>query len=233
MGPAQLRDEYFPVFYLESLQRNAQALGFDVGSEPTRRSALEQARDTGTATATAPIRLAQETGSQRGFLVFEPLYRGQASTVEERRLLLQGFATAVFRIGDMVEMSLRHASKREILLTVRDLADGQLIHRQEGTRLKGAPIWETTLDVAGRRWALLFEPAPGFSRFRTDGMPWVALGAGSLISFLLAGHLCHWPAVQRRFGSRMPSCSTRWRSGRRPRRRLRRPTRRSLSSWPT
>ncbi|WP_009962102.1 CHASE domain-containing protein [Verrucomicrobium spinosum] len=195
MGPAQLRDEYFPVFYLESLQRNAQALGFDVGSEPTRRSALEQARDTGTATATAPIRLAQETGSQRGFLVFEPLYRGQASTVEERRLLLQGFATAVFRIGDMVEMSLRHASKREILLTVRDLADGQLIHRQEGTRLKGAPIWETTLDVAGRRWALLFEPAPGFSRFRTDGMPWVALGAGSLISFLLAGHL--WSLARR------------------------------------
>ncbi|WP_050028119.1 CHASE domain-containing protein [Verrucomicrobium sp. BvORR034] len=195
MGPAQVREEYFPVFYLESLQRNAQALGFDVGSEPTRRSALEQARDTGTATATAPIRLAQETGSQRGFLVFEPLYRGQAASVEERRLHLQGFATAVFRIGDMVEMSLRHASNREILLTVRDLADGQLIHRQDGTRLKGAPVWKTTLDVAGRRWALLFEPAPGFSRFRTDGMPWVALGAGSLISVLLAGHL--WSLARR------------------------------------
>ncbi|HEY1121625.1 MAG TPA: CHASE domain-containing protein, partial [Haloferula sp.] len=61
-SPAGPRDEYFPVFYLESLARNAPALGFDVGSEPVRRAALEQARDSGQPAATAPIRLAQETG---------------------------------------------------------------------------------------------------------------------------------------------------------------------------
>ena len=50
--PARPRDEYFPVFYLESLAKNAPALGFDVGSEPVRRAALEQARDTGEPAAT-------------------------------------------------------------------------------------------------------------------------------------------------------------------------------------
>src|SRR5260370_20343867 len=37
--PAATREEYFPVFYLETLQKNAAAFGFDVGSEPRRRQA--------------------------------------------------------------------------------------------------------------------------------------------------------------------------------------------------
>jgi hypothetical protein len=45
--PAKEREEYFPVFYVESLEKNAPAHGFDVGSEPRRRAALEQAWTTG------------------------------------------------------------------------------------------------------------------------------------------------------------------------------------------
>jgi len=45
--PAGPRDEYFPVFYVESLTKDAPAFGFDVGSEPRRRAAMEQAWTTG------------------------------------------------------------------------------------------------------------------------------------------------------------------------------------------
>ena len=61
--PASSRNEYYPVFFLETLERNELALGFDVRSEKVRRRALENARDTGRATATAPLRLTQEQAS--------------------------------------------------------------------------------------------------------------------------------------------------------------------------
>src|SRR5215471_18137721 len=44
---ARAREAHYPVFYIEPLQRNETAVGFDVGSEPVRRAALERARDTG------------------------------------------------------------------------------------------------------------------------------------------------------------------------------------------
>jgi signal transduction histidine kinase/DNA-binding response OmpR family regulator len=193
--PARQREEYFPVYFLESLKKNAPALGFDVGSEPLRKAALSRARDTGEAIATAPIRLAQEPGSQRGFVVFEPLYRGSPTNQEERRLALQGFATAVFRIGDLVALSMGEASNSTLALSIHDKADSSIIYQQEGERRKGAPSWETTLDVAGRHWTLLFEPTTAFTGLRGDSLPWLAIGAGLAITGLLSSHL--WRSARR------------------------------------
>lgn len=187
--PALPREEYFPVYYLESVQKNAAALGFNVASEPRRRLALEQARDTGLPWATAPIRLAQEKESQRGFVVFEPVYAGPMRTVEEKRVSLIGFATAVFRIGDLIDLSLKGSRDNGVALSLHDQADGSLLYFQQGKRLKDHPSWTTTVDVAGRRWTLLFEPTTGFLGLRPDSMPWIALCGGWVITALLATYL--------------------------------------------
>lgn len=187
--PARESGEYFPVFYLESLQKNAPALGFNVASEPRRREALELARDTGQPKATAPIRLAQEQASQRGFIVFEPLYQHEAKTVEERRESLLGFATAVFRIGDLIDLSLASAHENGVALSLRDKADGSLLYHQSGARLQGYPAWTTGVDVAGRHWELLFEPTAAFLSWRSDSMPWITLASGMLITLLLFSYL--------------------------------------------
>ena len=187
--PAKVRDEYFPVFYVESLLKNVQAHGFDVGSEPRRRAALEQAWTTGLPTATVPIRLAQESGSQRGFVVFYPLYRGPVATAEERRSSLQGFATAVFRIGDLVELSLQGMGENGVALTIQDQANGETIYRQEAPRLAGRPAWQSTVEVAGRRWALRFEPTTAFRGPRSDALTWIVPAAGMIITGLLAAYL--------------------------------------------
>lgn len=186
---AQERAEYFPVFYLESLQKNAPALGFNVASEPHRREALEQARDTGNPKATAPIRLAQEQGSQRGFVVFEPLYDGPTGSLEERRQSLLGFATAVFRIGDLIDLSLAGARENGVALTLRDQADGSLLYYQAGDRLSNHPTWTTSVNVAGRQWTLLFEPTTAFFALSSDAMPWITLCGGLVITALLSTYL--------------------------------------------
>jgi signal transduction histidine kinase/DNA-binding NarL/FixJ family response regulator len=188
IGPANQRDEYFPVYFLETLQRNAAAFGFDVGSEPNRREALEKARDSGLPTATAPVRLAQEPGSQRGFLVFQPIYRGTPETLVQRRELLTGFAVAVFRIGDLVEASLRAAGDKGIAVSIMDAAEAKLIYHQDGDR-RALAKWTTPLDVAQRRWTLVFEPV---AAFRTAPFHWQsrsALIGGLFLAGLLAAHL--------------------------------------------
>jgi signal transduction histidine kinase/CheY-like chemotaxis protein len=195
LAAAARRDEYFPVFYLESLEKNAPALGFDVGSEPIRRAALERARDSGLATATAPVRLAQEQGSQSGFVVFLPIYRGPVGTVDQRRRSLAGFATAVFRIGDLIELTLRPVGNNGVLLSIEDPEAGGAIYRQPGSRLTGGLSWTTPVEFAGRHWTLLFEPDPSMLRASAAALPWIVGAAGLAITSLLAAYL--WTAARR------------------------------------
>jgi signal transduction histidine kinase/CheY-like chemotaxis protein len=185
--PAEVREEHFPVFYLETLQKNEAAFGFDVFSEPRRRRALQQARDTGEVTATAPLRLAQEPGSQRGFLVFQPLYDGTPATEAERRAQLRGFAVAVFRIGDLVSTALRQTGDKGLAATIKDMADSAIIYQQPAPYRE--PYWETVLDVAGRHWMLHFTPK---ANFRGAALAWqsrAALIAGLVITALTAAFL--------------------------------------------
>src|SRR5262245_2533978 len=89
---AARRAEYIPVYYSESVSRNGRALGFDAASDPTRREALNRARDTGQPTATDPLRLIQDFEREGGFVVFLPIYKPGLphDTVEEHRVNVQG-----------------------------------------------------------------------------------------------------------------------------------------------
>jgi signal transduction histidine kinase/DNA-binding NarL/FixJ family response regulator len=186
--PAGERPEYFPVYFMEHLRRNEPALGFDLWSEDRRRAALERARDTGLATATPPIRLVQEPGSQLGFLVLLPVYRGPASTVEQRRTRLKGFAVAVYRIGDLVDASLRAAVEKGLGVSVVDADAQQEIYRRDAGVPAGMP-WDTTIDAAGRRWTVRFQPTAAVAGSRFFWQVWASLGAGMAISALLSAYL--------------------------------------------
>jgi CHASE domain len=63
------RDRYYPVTYVEPLKGNEHIVGFDLFSEPGRRTAIEETINTGRVTATPPIRLVQEKGDQPGILL--------------------------------------------------------------------------------------------------------------------------------------------------------------------
>ena len=59
LQPSSESDEYFPVYYVEPLDGNEVAVGFDLVRNPTRLEALEQLRDTGQTVATARTTLVQ------------------------------------------------------------------------------------------------------------------------------------------------------------------------------
>jgi CHASE1-domain containing sensor protein len=107
--PATERDRYVPVTFLEPIPSNEAALGYDLASDDTRRTALEMARDTGEIAATGRIQLVQETTeNQYSFLVFVPVYQTPVSTLASRREAILGYVLGVFRVADVVEESLQN-----------------------------------------------------------------------------------------------------------------------------
>ena len=105
---ARLKAEYFPVYFVEPYQGNEKALGFDLSSNPNHLAALEKARDTGEAIATAKTKLVQKTEDTDGFLIFQPIYQKQSinNSVADFRKNLQGFVLGVFNIKKIFENSL-------------------------------------------------------------------------------------------------------------------------------
>ena len=107
------RDVFYPVYYAEPLTSNEPALGYDVSSEPTRRAALEVAMQTGMTTATNPLTLVQEAGTQKGMLVLRPVFAEPRS-----RAHLRGFAAAVLRFDSLAERALAQFGREPDLVTL-------------------------------------------------------------------------------------------------------------------
>lgn len=185
--PATTRDRYVPVTFLEPLQQNEPALGYDLASDETRRIALEQARDTGAIAATGRIQLVQETTeNQYSFLVFVPIYRQVASTIPARRAHILGYVLGVFRVADVIEESLqdldydidfyildRTAQPAEQLLGVYrtdtqrvSAADAQAIPplNPKNTRCPNPTDCTQHLQLGQRDWQIVFVPS--------DPSPW-------------------------------------------------------------
>ena len=124
--PAGARETYYPVFYLEPVEGNEPALGFDLGSDPALRAALEAARESGSFTATL-VTLAQERGTEPGISLLMPVYEAgePPATPAERRDALRGFVLAVYRLADLVAPVIAQAQEEGLTLTLQDITEGE------------------------------------------------------------------------------------------------------------
>lgn len=204
MVRATRRPEYVVASYIEPHAGNEKALGYDASSDSARLDVLLRARDSGRAIATSRLMLVQETGRQFGLLIFQPIYSHgpPPATVEERRQRLLGYATGVFRISDMIEASLQGMERNGIMLRIEDEAApaGQRLlydsQGETGPTLNDAPgnnpsrmRWDTTVELADRRWALRLTPTLGYLAARQSLQPWMVLVGGLLFTSLLGAFL--------------------------------------------
>lgn len=206
---ATSRPTYTPVTYLQPWAGNEPAFGYDLTSDPTRRQALETARDTGEIAASGRIRLVQENKNQFGFLVFLPLYDSPTipGSQTTRRDRIRSYLLGVFRVSDVIEESLETFSG-DIDFTIIDQTaapTNQFLGRYESashsilTDLapQWAPPWilcptpmacRHTLTTGGRQWAVTFAPASNYPAFAI----WSALSTfviGILLTLILAWYL--------------------------------------------
>lgn len=186
--PARARDLYVPVRFIEPLEHNRAALGYDLASDECRRLSLEQARDSGKPVATAPIQLAQGPDNQAGFLVLLPIYHGAygelpPATLAERREYLRGFAVAVFRVNDLVAQFFDALKARGIEAALYDQAPTGLVLYAQMPLPQAREV--ISLEIAGRQWALAFQARPEFAAAATHYQSWLVL-CGALAFTLLA-----------------------------------------------
>jgi two-component system, cell cycle sensor histidine kinase and response regulator CckA len=205
--PVEPRAYYYPVYYVEPLAGNEPAVGFDLGSNPARLAALDQARDTGQPVATERITLVQETGTQAGFLILLPVYRQEMplASVAQRRLALQGFVLGVFRAGDTMEAGTRllpDTYLRSELLDLSAPSDKRLLARtaKESWHLHTA-AWENWLVPAvslghehsftfgGRQWQVDIAATPAYVHRHISLSYWLIPPFGIGVTLLLALYL--------------------------------------------
>jgi len=94
-------DDLFVVDYVEPLETET-ILGFDIGSNPSRRETVERARDTGELVATPGITL--EGAGETGILLMQAIYDGDGVPVgtDERKERFVGVVTGVFTIDELL-----------------------------------------------------------------------------------------------------------------------------------
>ena len=207
MVRAGRRAEYYPIYPIGDLDANERSTGFDMASEPVRRRALEQARDTGNTVATGRVRLIQEREQGiYGFLMFAPVYKDASppTVVVDKRNRIRGFIIAVFRFQDVVESALDVLEPKGIDITLNDLSaplkEQWLYSHLSRTRTAAAvenqsspgfrPLdYTRTFNVGGRLWSITNSPAPYFMENRKVSIEWVILVTGLSFSVLLVIYL--------------------------------------------
>lgn len=196
------RQEYVPVLYIEPHAGNEAAIGFDIASNSDRRAALDKARDSGEMTATSPIRLVQETGSQSGILVLRPVYINGVvpKSRDGRRQSIKGYAVGVFRVGDILDVVTKSIESSPVHIALTDETDSarppttlyiSADHEPGDANFSaghGGAVsdLEITKNVwlAGRKWVLRLHPSEPLITSVEQFAAWVFLAAALTLTLL-------------------------------------------------
>ena len=197
--PPGKRELYSAIIYLEPFRdRNLRAFGYDMYSEPVRRAAMEQARDTGKAALSGAVQLVQESGkeTQVGILMYMPVYRqGMAvDTVEQRQSALIGWAYSPFRMNDLITNALGQWKDQlgsEFNISVFEVTEQSLatplfsVSDKSSAHTDHLPLEQRIIEFNGRQWMLIVDhPHGNYAVAYTAA--WLTLIGGLLLSIVLA-----------------------------------------------
>jgi signal transduction histidine kinase len=193
--PGDTIDERHRIEFLEPMdERNAAAIGYDMYSEPTRRSAMATARDSGRQAMSGRVVLVQEIIGpvQAGFLIYSPVYRGGRipPTVAERREKLIGFVYSPFRADDLFRGIFGSEAQPRVSFSVYDgtaIDSTRLLHASpRASQHEPAFTRVNTLTIANHTWTVTYASEPAFEKGSTAKL-WFAVFviAGVIASFWL------------------------------------------------
>lgn len=196
--PAGARDIFTSIIYIEPFSGpNLRPFGYDMYTEPVRRAAMEQARDTNAAALSGPIKLVADIKGQEqvGFKMYMPIYKNGApyDTLVNRRANLIGWVYALFRANDLMEGIL---GKRvaDIDIEIFDgneplesalIYDADYIHRAFGN---GPPRFQSSrkLEIASHSWTMVISSKPAFeAQLDRSKSQFITIAGGSASLMLL------------------------------------------------
>jgi PAS domain S-box-containing protein len=196
-------DVKYVITLVEPFERNRVSIGRNIATEPSRRLAAEQGRDTGEPRMNRRIPGSRDAQRRSGFLLYVPLYQKGAAigTVAERRAAHLGWIYAQFFSDNFLNGVLGPMSDT---LQLHFFEDGALTrdHLLFASGAAGTPdpatpaiigrgplpafALVTTMEMAGQRFQLGWRRGAKYIAGDQSQLPWVA-GGFSLTTLLLAG----------------------------------------------
>ena len=191
----------YPVKFIEPLEANRQALGYDAGSDSLRGAIVEQAIESGEHTLTPPLILLQDDQERIGLLYFVPVYeRGSEHDTPEARMkrlvcliyspilvekLFEHFAgdTAGF-LDVAVYDGAQRSSENMLFHTDSSQNDEANIRRRDVHSPRHTTI--ITETIGGRSWVFHLSSTPEFEASTRKRTPLLALVLGITLSILLS-----------------------------------------------
>jgi diguanylate cyclase (GGDEF)-like protein len=200
--PPMERSDAFPVVLNEPfVGRNARVLGYDAFSEPTRRAAMERARDNSDVSISGKVVLAGEAyrgtqTQQPGFVMYVPVFSKEVRTAthDERNAALAGFVFSPFRMHDLMRGILDDGVLQVLDMQVFDepaptpaseLIDTRTAWRVTTSDASPAFSRQVRFQMPGRMWTIQFVSRPEFDATLQRSRPWGVLAAGILASIVL------------------------------------------------
>ena len=195
----------YVVTRIEPLETNAGALGLDIGSGATRRTAAEQSMRANKMVLTRRISVISVGGRIPGFLLLAPVYQNNrpVATPEERTAALRGWTYASLRIDALMEGVVANTEAQvdfeifEGTETTMDRllfdADGHLGSAAVPRAVVQADFADRTfrsstkIDHYGRTWTLLVSTRPEFDAASNRRLPLAILLGGLLATLLGTG----------------------------------------------
>ncbi|HUP93261.1 MAG TPA: EAL domain-containing protein [Burkholderiales bacterium] len=205
--PEGERSEYMPILYIEPMIAGFEGgLGIDLLTEQ-RRESVERARDSGVMEMSRSIVLITDPERLPAFTVRMAVYRKgmPTATIDERRAALNGVVTTVYRVRDLVGDLLTIPALGPVYVKLYEQlkstdAQGAIPAGTQNVLFEKLPSEpfsaagsdyfkkDVPMNIGGRGWRLQFRgPLHAFVSPTDRALPWLLLGAGFLMSGLLAG----------------------------------------------
>ncbi len=198
--------DLFIIEYIEPYEINNLARGLDIGSEKKRREAAIDSVNRNQIMLTRQITLLQDKQGIAGFLLLQPVYLKNASivTVEERWNSLIGWTYSPIRIDDLLTGISEEMGNVAEFLVFEEVSDrtsailfdsGKIFKNRKNESISEIDYKtysftkEIKIQNSGRTWKIRTVSTPDFEKGSNTGMPIFVLGAGLLISLLVAGIL--------------------------------------------
>ncbi|CAA0087041.1 Sporulation kinase E [Zhongshania aliphaticivorans] len=180
--PQSKQSEYMMVRYIEPLQGNVAALGYDISSNSFARAAFTRAVMSGRPEGTDVIRLIQEQEAGYGFVVYLAVKSTDPSVKSDS---LRGFVSGVFRIPDLMAVLLPPAYLGDITATVSTERGGVIYSTQKDTSDSRVFAGNGVLHFGGVDFLIELEAGQRFLAGSRSITPWGMLVAGLLFTGLL------------------------------------------------
>ena len=187
--------DLYVVKFIEPLAQNAAAVGLDIGSEPVLRQGALLALETGEATTSGMVTLAQDERRSPGVLLFLPVYGEAAGADPAAPRPLRGLLYAPLVIADLLD-ALGDALSKQVHLELFDTASGtaqgplMFDSAAETVDASGGRFeMMRTVDVPGRLLTLRVRSTAAFDAAYSPREAWLRGLGGLLASALLAALL--------------------------------------------